>query len=193
MSRFWNLHDFCSSTFTKLMRFKIQCNKNQNCYFHDYWAAFPLKIMSYQCRWFDGVLLKWLNSITHRIQVNIALIPSTPIMEKDDLMSVFLPGWNPPYWGDIEVGMSRVDFPCLNKILANERRRYLCNAFSHWLRPCSIWSSTWNSPRSVVHGRFCPLPLLWLCTYLLLWHSSLEELTLYGYIWLYFMCTEGGV
>ena len=24
---------------------------------------------------------------------------------------------------------------CLSKILANERRRYLCNVFSHWLRP----------------------------------------------------------
>ena len=25
----------------------------------------------------------------------------------------------------------------LSKVLANERRRYLCNVFSHWLRPCS--------------------------------------------------------
>ena len=25
-----------------------------------------------------------------------------------------------------------------SKILANERRRYICNVFSHWLRPCSV-------------------------------------------------------
>ena len=27
-------------------------------------------------------------------------------------------------------------YPCLSKVLANERRRYICNVFSHWLRPC---------------------------------------------------------
>ena len=35
-------------------------------------------------------------------------------------------------WGKTWVGaLSMAD-----KILANERRRYLCNVFSHWLRPC---------------------------------------------------------
>ena len=28
-------------------------------------------------------------------------------------------------------------FICLGKVWANERRRYLCNVFSHWLSPCS--------------------------------------------------------
>ena len=26
----------------------------------------------------------------------------------------------------------------LSKVLANERRRYMCNVFSHWLRPCLV-------------------------------------------------------
>ena len=34
--------------------------------------------------------------------------------------------------------MSWAHFLCLNKVSANERRRYICNVFSHWLRSCKV-------------------------------------------------------
>ena len=34
--------------------------------------------------------------------------------------------------------LSPVFYIWLSKVSAKERRRYICNVFSHWLRPCSV-------------------------------------------------------
>ena len=43
----------------------------------------------------------------------------------------------------------------LSKVSANERRRYICNVFSHWLRPCStisLFHTPAGSAHRSVHG-----------------------------------------
>ena len=41
------------------------------------------------------------------------------------------------FWAAMHHTQGPFSYLWLSKVLANERRRYICNVFSHWPRPCS--------------------------------------------------------
>ena len=78
----------------------------------------------------------WRSRKSNKSNITVTTVPADGLE--------LLDAWTCTSWVQWWARSGLVFYPWLSEVSANERRRYLCNVFSLWLRPCSATDRKWT-------------------------------------------------